>query len=397
MNTSDTSRKEREGRTDRLVIILSAVACSLTLPWALYAIINKKTTMAILDSTTILLSIVAIILIIKTNHKHIAKLLFITSITALIIIATVFVEGVGLHDENGHYYYLLPLAPGTLIIFQDTNNRIKTTLLLLFLLIFLSIQFQIVPITPQNPLSPETHNIGTHFSKSAALLFTMILAWIYSSEIHKTEKRMEAANSAIEDVLGSMLPEQIVTRLRSHKGGFTDEIDCCSIMFAKIEGIPASDYHNPAILMSKLNTIFSKLDELTHQFYLEKIKTIGETYMVASRSSEIMPDHAKTMTKLAIYFQEEIQKHQGLTLKIGINSGPIVGGVIGKKRYIYDVWGDAVNIASRLENSGEAGTITVSLNTLKLLDEQFNITSTKRIKVKGKGYMDVFTIEKNLT
>jgi len=142
-----------------------------------------------------------------------------------------------------------------------------------------------------------------------------------------------------------------------------------------------------------LDAIFSRFDDLTEQSGLEKIKTIGDAYMVAAGIPEARADHAVAIAELALRLQAAIREFPGLEIRIGINSGAVVAGVIGKKRFIYDLWGDTVNIASRMESQGIAGETQLSETTRALLTADFVCEERGEIPVKGKGSMRVFLLK----
>jgi guanylate cyclase len=144
-----------------------------------------------------------------------------------------------------------------------------------------------------------------------------------------------------------------------------------------------------------LDRLFSHFDELAERYALEKIKTIGDCYMVAAGVPTPCPDHARALALMALDMleamrsQEEVA-HLGHELRIGINSGPVVAGVIGRKRFLYDLWGDAVNTASRMESHGTPGRIQITRETYELLADEFECEPRGTIEVKGKGEVEAW-------
>ena len=141
---------------------------------------------------------------------------------------------------------------------------------------------------------------------------------------------------------------------------------------------------------------FSDFDQAVDAHGLEKIKTIGDCYMVASGVPEPRADHALVLTQMALEMQEHINAHEyrghRLDFRMGINSGPVVAGVIGRQKFIYDLWGDAVNTASRMESNGKEGSIQITEATYDLIKEEFICEPQGTIHVKGKGKMDVWHV-----
>jgi class 3 adenylate cyclase len=148
----------------------------------------------------------------------------------------------------------------------------------------------------------------------------------------------------------------------------------------------------PNDLVRLLDEIFSKFDMLTEEFGLEKIKTIGDAYMVAAGLPEPRADHAKACVGLAFKMREIIREYADLNVRIGIHSGSVVAGVIGKRKFIYDLWGDTVNIASRMESHGIVDEIQVSSQTAELIKEDFVVKPRGDIVIKGRGLMSVFLV-----
>jgi adenylate cyclase len=152
----------------------------------------------------------------------------------------------------------------------------------------------------------------------------------------------------------------------------------------------------PLELVDLLNEVFQCFDGLVEKYDLEKIKTIGDCYMVASGMPRARPDHATALVDLALDMQAAVtgRKFGGrqLSFRIGINSGPVVDGVIGRKKFIYHLWGEAVNLASRMESHGRAQCIQVTCNTYELIRHAFDCESSGLIEVKGAGAMEVWHV-----
>lgn len=148
--------------------------------------------------------------------------------------------------------------------------------------------------------------------------------------------------------------------------------------------------------MDLLNEVFSHFDGLVEKYDVEKIKTIGDCYMVASGVPRPRSDHAHVLTRLALEMRDFVKQHefQGvkISLRIGLNSGPVVAGVIGRKKFIYDLWGDAVNTASRMESHGSSGVIQITRATYDLIKDSFACEYLGTVDVKGKGEMEVWQV-----
>jgi class 3 adenylate cyclase len=190
-------------------------------------------------------------------------------------------------------------------------------------------------------------------------------------------------------LLLNILPEKAAQVLKTREGIIAEQYDDVSVLFADI--VDFTQYSNavsPDQLVSKLNEIFFRFDELTDKHGLEKIKTIGDAYMVAGGLAEPKPGHAETIAALALDMLsaiKEIEKERGgsFSLRIGIHCGPVVAGVIGKRKFAYDLWGDTVNIASRMESSGTAGAIQVSDAVYQTLKKKFLFKKRGAVDIKG--------------
>ena len=211
----------------------------------------------------------------------------------------------------------------------------------------------------------------------------------------------DRADKANEDLLNNVLPEPIAARLKKKESTIADGFQNASILFADLTGFTRLSLKlKPDDLVQMLDTIFSRFDELVDQYGLEKIKTIGDEYMVAAGIPIPREDHAQALANFALAMRDSLEEYNeiagtNLQLRIGINSGPVVAGVIGKRRFLYDLWGDSVNTASRMESHGIPGEIQVSEATRDLLDGQFTFIDRGIIDIKGKGPMQTYLLQPN--
>ncbi|HBB30465.1 MAG TPA: adenylate/guanylate cyclase domain-containing protein [Cyanobacteria bacterium UBA8803] len=216
------------------------------------------------------------------------------------------------------------------------------------------------------------------------------ISWEYAER-----KRAEEQSDRL---LLNILPKPIAEQLKQKPSCIADRFEEVTILFADIVGFTQlSAEISPTELVNLLNEIFSAFDRLTEKYRLEKIKTIGDAYMVASGLPVPRPDHAESIAEMALDMQQEVKQFNQLhstklDIRIGINTGEVVAGVIGTKKFIYDLWGDAVNTASRMESHGIAGAIQVTEATYQSLRNKYLLQERGVIKVKGKGEMMVFLL-----
>ncbi|MGH3636801.1 adenylate/guanylate cyclase domain-containing protein [Mycobacterium sp.] len=200
-----------------------------------------------------------------------------------------------------------------------------------------------------------------------------------------------------ELLLLNILPREICEALKVEPRAIAAHYEDASILFADIVGFtPMAATMMPLRLVDLLNDVFECFDELVDKYDLEKIKTIGDCYMVAAGVPRPRPDHAQALVDLALDMQAEIGRRafggRRLAFRIGINSGPVVAGVIGHKKFIYDLWGETVNMASRMESHGQSGIIQITRNTFDLVCGEFDCEPRGLIDVKGAGRVESWCV-----
>ncbi|MFV2062128.1 MAG: adenylate/guanylate cyclase domain-containing protein [Chloroflexota bacterium] len=199
-----------------------------------------------------------------------------------------------------------------------------------------------------------------------------------------------------ETLLRNILPQQIIKRLSDGEQLIADRYREASVIFSDFEGFTAiSSDLEPRVLVESLNAIFSRFDALSQQLGVEKIKTIGDAYLAVAGVPVGRPDHAAACAQMALGMIDELQQANvdlatPFRIRIGIATGPVVAGVIGTHKYVYDIWGDTVNLASRLETSCEAGRIQISERTASQLGDMFVLENRGSLTLKGKGDVIAF-------
>lgn len=220
-----------------------------------------------------------------------------------------------------------------------------------------------------------------------------------TNALNQTLKALQYQQEQSERLLLNILPEEIANRLKRGDSTIADTFANATVLFADIVGFTQMSARvSPTELVSLLNDIFSTFDQLAEKHGLEKIKTIGDAYMVVGGLPTPRSDHANAIAEMALDMLEAISDfsnthNQDVSIRIGINSGPVVAGVIGIKKFIYDLWGDTVNTASRMESHGKPGCIQVTTTTYQLLQEKYIFESRGAIAVKGKGMMNTYLLQ----
>jgi adenylate cyclase len=205
-----------------------------------------------------------------------------------------------------------------------------------------------------------------------------------------------------EQLLLSILPKPIAARMKQGETTIADSHPEVTVLVADLVGFTTLSAHiDPEQLVYLMNEVFSAFDVLVERHGLEKIKTIGDAYMVAGGLSNPRPDHAEATAELALDLQEEIERlnqqyDTSIRLRIGISTGPVVAGVIGRKKFAYDVWGEAVNFACRLENTGVPGKIHIADATYERLKDKFEFEKNHNVDAKGHGAQPAYWLGRRL-
>ncbi|MCK4935189.1 MAG: adenylate/guanylate cyclase domain-containing protein [Simkaniaceae bacterium] len=231
---------------------------------------------------------------------------------------------------------------------------------------------------------------------SVAIILSALSTIVMLISIYKALTTLSKVTSDNETLLLNVLPSPIADRLKLGEEPIADEIPQASVLFADIVNFTQITTQLGATKMVQmLNTLFDEFDTLSEKYEVEKVKTIGDNYMAASGIPIEIPDHAQHLADFALAILEKIQEfnknHQtDFNVRIGMTYGAVIAGVIGHKKFIYDVWGEVVNIASRMESTGESGKIQITEKMAMMLSDLFIVEKNKEIDVKGIGKMETF-------
>jgi class 3 adenylate cyclase len=209
-------------------------------------------------------------------------------------------------------------------------------------------------------------------------------------------RELDEERELSEQLLLNVLPQSIADRLKHEKGLIADRFSDATVLFADIvDFTPVSSRLTPEEVVAWLNDVFSSLDRLAERHGMEKIKTIGDCYMVVSGLPTPRPDHAEAAAELALALRDEMANRlaphgKPIQMRIGLHSGPVVAGVIGTRKFAYDLWGDTVNTASRMESHGVEGAIQVTEATYQRLSHHYEFEERGAVEIKGKGVMKTY-------
>ncbi|NUO55013.1 MAG: adenylate/guanylate cyclase domain-containing protein [Polyangiaceae bacterium] len=297
----------------------------------------------------------------------------------------------------GYQYYFFPFIS---VVFLVTPRRLAALYPISLLSLGLYLYFELVARQEDAVVSfsPRLTDLVRLVIIVSTCITLALIAFLFDADTREAEHKLAAEHDRSERLLLNILPRTISERLKGGQQAIADGFANVSVLFADIVGFTVlSAKLPPQELVRVLNEVFSRFDELAEKHRLEKIKTIGDAYMVAAGLPEPRPDHAEAVALMALEMRAALdglnRKHgYELEVRIGINSGPVVAGVIGKKKFIYDLWGDTVNTASRMESHGVKDAIHVTQATAELLKEKFDLESRGPIEVKGKGEMETFLV-----
>jgi adenylate cyclase len=224
---------------------------------------------------------------------------------------------------------------------------------------------------------------------AVGILMVAVLAYF----VRQRDRLQERSDALLRNVL----PDEIATRLKDGGKTIADDLPAASVLFADVVGFtPMSAGMTPGELVGLLDEVFTTFDGFVAELGLEKIKTVGDAYMVAAGVPTAQADHAHAIADLALRMRDHLAatpvRGRQLELRIGIASGPVTAGVIGTRKFAYDLWGDTVNTASRMESGAVPGSIQVTSATCDLIADRFECVPRGRIEVKGKGEMETFLL-----
>lgn len=252
-------------------------------------------------------------------------------------------------------------------------------------------------LQPSHPMPPVLRTAFFIMNIGCTATVVFVLLQYFVNQKDKALHLLHQEQGKSERLLLNILPRDIADALRNESRTIATQHEQVSVMFADIVNFtPLSAQLSPVDLVALLNAVFSYFDNLTQKYQLEKIKTIGDCYMVAAGIPRPRVDHAQILTRMALeirsYFADKVIAGHQLTFRIGINSGPVVAGVIGNMKFTYDLWGDTVNTASRMESHTVGGQIQISKATHDLVKDEFYCEARGTIHIKGKGPMEVWQV-----
>ena len=281
------------------------------------------------------------------------------------------------------------ISPFGALLFDEPRRALRWLLAYLGLVILSG--FIQPPVPAPHPLAPPVITFFFVMNIGAVSTITIVLLGYFVRQRNIFQEKSET-------LLYNILPREIAAILRDDHRTIADHFSEASVLFADmVDFTPMSAEMSPVAMVDLLNEIFTHFDGLVEKYDLEKIKTVGDCYMVAAGVPRPRADHARAIVRLALDMLEYVGSHtfdasRPVNFRIGVNTGPVLAGVIGRKKFIYDLWGDAVNIASRMESHGSGGIIQITSATYEQIKDEFICEPRGAIRIKGKGEMDVWHV-----
>jgi adenylate cyclase len=354
-------------------------------------IFNKLTIPAILAG--IYLAAVTLVYVYYLRTKQLER-------TAFWFSSLLFVELIAIHLSLGGFkasgLVFIWVAACAIMAIITGQSRLAAVWMVLFLVttcIFMVTEPLIAKFNPGVSESLSSLLFALNFGVGLTYMITNSFFFMYLLEVSRKQA---------DDLLLNILPASVAKRLKEGEETIADSYESVSIMFVDIVNFtPMSAALTPKEMILLFNELFSSFDELVEKHHAEKIETIGDSYMVAVGLPIRRDDHAQVIASLALNIQVYLEKGvvingQTINCRIGINSGPVMAGVIQRKKISYNVWGDTVNTASRMESQGLPGQIQISRATFELIKDKFDCEPRGEIQVKGKGLMHTYWLKSRL-
>lgn len=299
---------------------------------------------------------------------------------------------------ESNIHFLMPAVMiGAFYYFPYKKAKLMFVAIALSLAAFIFLEIWYINREPLLIFPDMVQNIITLFVNLMFIVTTFGFMF-YGFYIYRdAEIDLQKEREKSEKLLLNILPDSIAGRLKNDERKIADRYELVGALFADIVNFTKlSERISAYQLVTILDDIFSEFDDLVDEYGVEKIKTIGDAYMLASGLGDSASDPVRTIADLSLRMIDKSKEacrkhnHDELDLRIGINCGPVVAGVIGYKKFAYDLWGDTVNVASRMESSGIPGKIQVTENFYKLLKDDYLFEERGEIEVKGKGLMKTY-------
>jgi adenylate cyclase len=385
----------------RKVVVTSGALLIATLApaWVLtYGLLGLWLSAAIPFSYQILV-VLSILLFVRTRNF---RVFYLTQFTLILVLPMLLQWTLGGFVASSGVILWSFIAPvGALLCLGPRKSLTWFIAFALAVLVSATLDTTLARDAPEIPSVVRVVFFALNFTAVTATSFVLLNYFVRSRDearaaLHAANEELITEQERSERLLLNIMPQSIADRLKSGESVIADRVPEATVLFADIIGFtPLSSRISPENLVSMLNDLFSEFDQLADQFGLEKIKTIGDSYMLVGGLPEPRPDHTETVADMALAMPDIVARcaqriGQSIDLRIGIDTGPVVAGVIGRRKFSYDVWGDTVNTASRMASYGFAGSIQVTEAVRARLSPAYRFERRGLQNIKGKGEMRTF-------
>jgi guanylate cyclase len=380
----DGSDSDETRLRKRLAVVLFAGTLPLTLLWsAIYLAVGAPIAAAIPGFYTVFTPINTAIFARTRNFRFYRF----TQLLLILLLPWLVALSLGGFKQSSVVIIWAALCPLGSLLLEDLRS---TSFWIVGFAVLLILSAALQPVLSLTAL-PEPF-VTWFFALNIGAVITITFGLLYYFVGRRNFFQQQA-----EMLLLNILPKEISEALKTQQRTIADQYPAVSVLFADVVGFtPMAAKMTPKELIDLLNEVFLCLDSLVEKYDLEKIKTIGDCYMVASGVPRSRADHATALVDLALDMQAAVAHTRfggrQLAFRIGINSGPVVAGVIGRKKFTYDLWGEAVNLASRMESHGRTRCIQITRSTYELVKDAFYCQAIGIIDVKGAGQMEVWHV-----
>jgi guanylate cyclase len=383
---------DADTRADKaLLVLISVLILPVAFLWAaLYLAFGSPVGWVPLVYFAVLLSAIVVF----SRTRNFGQLLLVGQV-AILLAPTLSMIPLGGFLGSGGVGLWGILAPLGALVFSDVRDAARWYAAFVVVFLGSGIAGELLgPVSPEVPRWFTSTMLALNVTVGGTIVFTLLA--VFAAQRRNALAALRDEQARAESLLLNILPRSIADKLKAETQTIADQFGSASILFADVvDFTPLAERLPPVEVVGVLDHLFSHFDALAERYGLEKIKTIGDCYMVAAGVPTPRPDHARALALMALDMQAAMRSvdevgHLGLGLRVGINSGPVVAGVIGRKRFLYDLWGDAVNTASRMESHGTSGRIQITRATKELLEDEFVCERRGTIAVKGKGEMEVW-------
>jgi adenylate cyclase len=384
----DDSQDVREQKA--LLVLLAVLILPVSIVWgSLYLAFGER--VGVVPFVYFAVSVGSLVLFARTRSF---RLLLFIQLLDILLTTTIGQMMVGGFLPSGGVALWGILAPLGALVFLPVRDALRWFVAFVVVFVLTGIAGEAFFPDAQLPVWFTSTMLALNVIGAGGVAFTLLAS--FANERNEALRALRAEQERSEALLLNILPRSIAERLKAATRTIADHFELVSIVFADVvDFTPLSQRLRPDEVVGILDRLFSEFDALVERHGLEKIKTIGDAYMAAAGVPDPRPDHARAAALLALGMREAaatspVAGESGLRLRIGINTGPVVAGVIGTKRFLYDLWGDAVNTASRMESQGSPGEIQITRATYELLRDDFVCEPRGTIQVKGKGQMETW-------